>query len=87
MAKTKNFRLSNEERSAGFIVTAVSYRIPRAVTKVIAYAPEHTFYAVCPRCKRSMERDYMSFCDRCGQKLNWDLFDFAKIVTYSDLHT
>ena len=57
---------------------AVSYRIPLPVTKVIAYA--NTTYPVCPRCAVSLDREYMSFCDRCGQKLNWDLFEHTKVI-------
>lgn len=57
---------------------AVSYRVPLPVTKVIAYSK--TTYPICPRCAVSLDREYMSFCDRCGQKLNWDLFEYAKVI-------
>ena len=57
---------------------AVSYRIPLPVTKVIAYSK--TTYPICPRCTVSLDREYMSFCDRCGQKLKWDLFEYAKVI-------
>lgn len=57
---------------------AVTYRVPLPVTKVIAYAND--IYPICPRCEVSLEREYMSFCDRCGQKLGWDFFDHAKII-------
>lgn len=57
---------------------AVAYRVPLPITKVLALAS--TTYPICPRCKLSLEREYMSFCDRCGQKLKWDLFDYAKII-------
>lgn len=57
---------------------AVTCRIPLPVTKVIAYTS--TTYPVCPRCDLSLEREYMSFCDRCGQRLNWDLFEHAKVI-------
>ena len=64
--------------SIRLFMDAVSYRIPLSVTKVIAYA--NTTYPVCPRCAVSLDREYMSFCDRCGQKLNWDLFKHAKVI-------
>ena len=57
---------------------SVSYRIPLPVTKVIAFS--NTTYPICPRCAVSLEREYMSFCDRCGQMLNWDLFEHAKVI-------
>ena len=33
-------------------------------------------FAVCPQCGITMEREYQSFCDRCGQRLEWK--DFSK---------
>ena len=60
------------------LMDAVTYRSPLPVEKVIAYA--NNTYPVCPRCELSLEREYMSFCDRCGQRLNWDLFEHAKII-------
>ena len=66
------------KRSMTLFTNAVSYRIPLPVTKVIACA--NTTYPICPRCAVSLEREYMSFCDRCGQKLNWDLFAYAKVT-------
>ena len=26
------------------------------------------------------EREYMNYCDRCGQRLGWELFDSAKVI-------
>ena len=57
---------------------AVSYRIPLPVTRVIAYSK--TTYPICPRCAISLEREYMAFCDRCGQRLNWNFFEHAKVI-------
>lgn len=28
-------------------------------------------YPVCPRCNRTMDREYMRFCDLCGQRVAW----------------
>ena len=27
---------------------------------------------LCPRCRIPLDRDYQSYCDRCGQHLNWN---------------
>ena len=64
-------RGSNRHRD---IMDAVSYRVPRHVTKCRTYRKGNqiTSYPVCPRCNICMEREYMAFCDRCGQKLAWD---------------
>lgn len=44
------------------------------------YIGGKTGYYVCPRCKATMEREFMSFCDRCGQKLDWRSYKKAKII-------
>jgi len=60
------------------LLEAITYRIPLPVTKIAVYARNDT-YPICPRCSTSLDREYMSFCDRCGQKLNWDLFEYATV--------
>ena len=59
------------------ILEAVSYRQPRQVTKRRIYSKGHT-YPVCPRCNRSLEREYMSYCDRCGQCLAWEEYPYGQ---------
>lgn len=66
-------------KSIGFFANAVSYRIALPVTKIVQFPPRWSSYPICPRCEQSIEREYMHFCDRCGQKLNWDFFFMAKI--------
>jgi len=58
---------------------AIAYRVPLPVTKVIVYA-DNTAYPICPRCASALEREYVFFCDQCGQKLNWNLFEYARVV-------
>lgn len=36
-------------------------------------------FPICPRCDCTMEIEYQSYCDRCGQKLKWRGFSKAKI--------
>lgn len=76
-----NDLLTPEKKHRHFIhllLEALAYRAPLPVTKVIRHTYGNT-YPVCPRCAMNLEREYMSFCDRCGQKLNWDLFEYAKV--------
>jgi hypothetical protein len=70
------------EQAYGFsiLVTAVSYRIAMPVTKIVQYGSGGYAYPVCPRCRQSMDREYMSYCDRCGQKLSWEQLDNATIL-------
>lgn len=55
------------------ILEQLSYRRPMRVT-AIAYFPHchpPVSFPVCPRCEITMEREYQSYCDRCGQQLSW----------------
>lgn len=54
----------------GFHLGVYAYRIPFPVKKVRIFANGDS-YPICPRCAGTLEREYMCFCDRCGQKLNW----------------
>ena len=58
----------------------LSFRRPMTVTEVALFARDQYPYPRCPRCHRTMEREYMSFCDRCGQKLDWRHFEEIAIV-------
>lgn len=53
---------------------AYSYRIPLEIKEITLLCNKYSF-PVCPRCKDSMEREYQGFCDRCGQKLAWNLYE------------
>lgn len=54
------------------IFSPLTYRIPMPVTEDIK--TRDSTYPLCPRCKISMDREYMAFCDRCGQRLSWNRF-------------
>lgn len=63
-------------------LTAKSYRRPMSVTEVFYYVDSlmgPTTYPICPRCGITMEREFQSFCDRCGQALDWDGLEQAVI--------
>ena len=64
-------------------ISAVSYRLPLPVVQV-QELENGDRYPVCPRCRKSFDREYTHFCDRCGQKLSWGMFAFAT-VRRSDL--
>lgn len=58
---------------------AYRYRIPLPVREVLQVSDGYC-YPVCPRCARSFDREYSGFCDRCGQRLDWRLYDCADVV-------
>lgn len=49
---------------------ALSYRKSIAVTALLRF-PTGDVYPLCPRCTSTLDREYMRFCDRCGQRLSW----------------
>ena len=56
----------------------LSYRIPKEVIDArlyrdIAFSAD-TYFSICPKCNTTLERDYQNFCDRCGQRLSWNLY-------------
>lgn len=58
-----------------------SYQIPMQIVNFIVYLDSsygYEKYYVCPRCQIPLERDFMSFCSCCGQKLDWKNYKKAK---------
>ncbi len=56
---------------------AVSYRTPMTVTHYVILGRDGA-YPVCPRCDISLEREYVAYCDRCGQRLRWKGYSRAR---------
>ena len=61
------------------LIDQISYRIPMQVTKIMIRPTSkgESGYYVCPRCGLTIEREFMSYCDRCGQHLSWEGFENA----------
>lgn len=55
-----------------------AYREPMAVREIFYFRNSGSF-PVCPRCHISLEREYVNYCDRCGQRLDWKYFDAALV--------
>lgn len=67
----------------------LSYRLPMRVMELRVF---HSFfgstgYYKCPRCGITMEREFMAYCDRCGQCLNWDNYENVHIIDPSQVDT
>lgn len=56
----------------------LEYRLKAQVCEVMQLSDGG--YFVCPRCKITLDRDFQSFCDRCGQHLDWSRNKEATII-------
>lgn len=59
-----------------------SFREPMLVTRICCYKTFHskTAYPICPRCSITLDREYQTYCDRCGQRLDWSRLRKATII-------
>lgn len=59
----------------------MDYRTAREVRELVMCRDflGETGYYVCPRCHSLLDREFMRFCDRCGQRLGWNFYLHAKI--------
>lgn len=58
-----------------------SYRDPMMVTQMRIFSGQNVNgYYICPRCHATMDREFMAYCDRCGQCLDWRNYEKAVIV-------
>ena len=72
------------------LVSEIGYRRKMPITEVRVFFSSFygwTGYYVCPRCSVTLEREYMAFCDRCGQKLDWKGHQKAKAVYPEACHS
>ena len=61
------------------ILSALQYRLPLPVREILQLSSGGC-YPICPRCDMTIDREYMCFCDRCGQHLSWSQFDHADVI-------
>ncbi len=52
----------------------------KQVTQVFYLNDSVGGFPICPNCKRTIEHEFQSFCDRCGQRLGWKEFKSAEVV-------
>ena len=52
---------------------AITYRMPMKVDKAIIFQKflGDDIYYCCPRCQNTLDREFVAYCDRCGQCLEW----------------
>ena len=64
---------------SSLLLILAGYRMKMPVTEVMLF-PDGNSYYVCPRSHLTMEREFMHFCDRGGQRLAWKGDKKARIV-------
>jgi len=74
--------LSEKQSTAIDLRQELRYRRPATVRKIFCYRGLHGLnsFPVCPTCDITMEREYQSYCDRCGQMLSWKDFEKAVVI-------
>ncbi len=92
--KTAPTILSLEKLCVGFDLTPNDLLIPSSIWQEMTFRTSMpvthircfrcldgiTGFPVCPRCGITMEREYQTYCDRCGQCLDWKNFSKATII-------
>lgn len=61
------------------LIQLLEYRREVPVKEVIVFQNGAAYY-VCPRCGITMEREFMAYCDRCGQHIGWKGYKKAKVI-------
>lgn len=62
-------------------ILAISFREKMPVIEILLNK-DGSAEPLCPRCKTPLDREFMSFCDSCGQRLDWHGFSFAKAIIF-----
>lgn len=74
--------IKNKETSKSI---ELSYRNPMYVFEFCSIGSSGN-YPICPRCKQTLDKEYLNYCYICGQKLSWKYFSYKKskaiIVNY-----
>ena len=58
----------------------ITYRMPMIVDEAVVFPrwPVDDIYYRCPRCQKLLDREFMAYCDSCGQCLDWSDYRKAK---------
>lgn len=57
----------------------MSFRMELPVKEVMIFSNGDAYY-VCPRCRITLEREFMAYCDRCVQCLGWKKYKQADVI-------
>ncbi len=74
-AKTDSQRITVSLR---FLLSLTQFRVPKMVSDLMIF--QYVSFFVCPQCGITLEREFMKYCDRCGQRLDWRNHKNPRIV-------
>lgn len=72
-----------------YLIFQFGFRQQMPVAEVMIYS-DGTGYYICPRCHVTMDREFVDFCDCCGQHLSWKNYRKAKKISpgqHTTLHS
>ena len=76
LSNNNDFQLFSEVAAtlqcSNAIPNIFSHKQTKPVTNIRALGD--SYFPVCPNCNCTLEREFQSYCDRCGQRLSWSLF-------------
>lgn len=55
------------------------YRKAWCIEEIMVF-PNGMGYYVCPRCRITLEREFVAYCDRCGQHLGWKGYRKVRVI-------
>ena len=55
------------------------YRKELLVRELMVFSNGEGYY-ICPRCHVSLSREFVCYCDRCGQHLGWHGYKKVKVI-------
>lgn len=61
------------------LIFQFGFRQQMPVAEIMVYS-DGTAYYICPRCHVTMDREFVDFCDCCGQHLSWKNYRKAKKI-------
>lgn len=72
----------NEMLILSSVLQEMAFREPMPVTHIRCFSCTYgvTGFPLCPQCGITMEREYQSYCNRCGQQLDWKDFSDATVI-------
>lgn len=92
----KNFNIKKFDKFVGLIdelspslnknsIKLLEWVLEELLSRRQLLVTEYINYCICPRCYAALNREYILYCDRCGQSLKWGSMKKLKYVSYEEI--